>query len=340
MGKITHSIYGGLGNQLFQIFAVIALALKSGHSFFFKYKKMIDDQDTPRHTYWNSLLSKLKPYTVNMDDESANVQPDFLSWEKCDIHEPHHEFFEIIPEYILPNFVGGSATGEVSSEEATRSVCPLPSDQEQISSNRIYELHGYYQSYKYFENEFNQICDMIGIYDQRQIVRDRVEQTTRIATVAMHFRLGDYKGLQHIHPIMPFEYYRNSLQFILNKLNKEEVSIMIFCDKDDIHEVNDTVISRLLTLFPKCEFEYANKDMLEWEHMLLMSLSPCIIMANSTFSMWSALLNTNPDRIVCYTWHWFTDLFDRNVKDMFLPHWHKIGYVVRVNDGEKYKYKV
>ena len=340
MGIITHSVYGGLGNQLFQIFAVIALSLKSGHSFFFKYKKMIDDQDTPRHTYWNSLLSKLKPYTVNMDDESMILQPDFLSWEKCDIHEPHHDFFEIMPNYISPNFSGlcsNKATFEVSSEEAES---PLPSNQDQTSSNLIYELHGYYQSYKYFENEFNQICNMIGIDEQRQMIRDRVEKNTSIATVAMHFRLGDYKGLQHIHPIMPFEYYRNSLQFILKKLNCEDVSIMIFCDKDDMNEVNETVITRLLQLFPKCEFEYANKDMMEWEHMLLMSLSPCIIMANSTFSMWSALFNTNPDRIICYTWHWFTDLFDRNVKDMFLPNWHKIGYVVRVNDGEKYKYKV
>jgi hypothetical protein len=314
MGIITHPIYGGLGNQLFQIFAVIALSLKSGHSFFFKYKKMIDDQDTPRHTYWNTFLSKLKPYTVNMDDDHMDTLPDFLSWEKCDIHEPHHEFFEIMPKHIR------------SSDQ----------DQEHTST-RIYELNGYYQSYKYFENEFNQICDMIGIEEQKQIVRDRVEQ---IATVAMHFRLGDYKGLQHIHPIMPFEFYRNSLQFILKKLNKDDVSIMIFCDKDDMNEVNETVIARLLPLFPKCEFEYANKDMIEWEHMLLMSLSPCIIMANSTFGMWSAMLNTNPDRIICYTWHWFTELFDHNVKDMFLPHWHKIGYVVRENDGEKYKYKV
>ena len=336
---ITHSIYGGIGNQLFQLFTVIALSLKSGHRFFFKYRKMIDDQDTPRHTYWNSFFIHLKPYTINMDDDYTASQPDFLSWDKVDVHEPHHEYFEIIPEYIpVANFSDDTVpcvTFEVSSGEASVPCSPLPEPTN--LSARIYELHGYFQSYKYFHQEFAQICDMIRVEEQKHKLLERVKT---INPIAMHFRLGDYKGLQHIHPIMPFEYYRNSLTFVLDKLGVSNAPITIFCDKDDIAEIRDTIIVRLMSTFPECDFEYVDPTMVEWEHMLLMSMSQCIIMANSTFSMWSALFNTHTNSVICYPWHWFTDLFKRNVKDMFMSHWHKIGYVVRENDGEKYKYKV
>ena len=30
-------------------------------------------------------------------------------------------------------------------------------------------------------------------------------------SISLHFRMGDYKTLQHIHPIMNYEYYKNAL---------------------------------------------------------------------------------------------------------------------------------
>jgi len=325
---ITHPIYGGLGNQLFQIFTVIALSLKTGHPFFFKYRTLIDDQDTHRHTYWNTLLSKLRPYTVDMDvaDDMDSVvpRPGFLSWPKIEVAEPHHEYFEMVPEPIPPLAV-------------IREFIDEPHEV-------VYELQGFFQSYKYFNGVFDVICEMTGIREHQVAIRAEVG-SEGVAPIAMHFRRGDYKGLQHIHPILPFEYYRNSLTLVLEKLavggtGTGTVAVTLFCEKEDMTEIYEEVVLRLIPLFPKYSFHFAPMDMVEWKHMLLMSLSQCIITGNSTFSLWAAMLNPHPDPIICYTWYWFTELFGRNVKDMFSPRWYKVGHIVCEKDGEKSRHKV
>jgi len=54
---------GGLGNQLFQIFATIAYALHNGHSFAFQRKENMGRQDRP--SYWRNFFVKLQPYLVD-----------------------------------------------------------------------------------------------------------------------------------------------------------------------------------------------------------------------------------------------------------------------------------
>ena len=61
---ITCNLKGGLGNQLFQIFAVIAYSLKHSQPFKFVYTDMVPSL-TPRHSYWESFLKSLKFFTIN-----------------------------------------------------------------------------------------------------------------------------------------------------------------------------------------------------------------------------------------------------------------------------------
>ena len=329
---ITHDVYGGLGNQLFQIFTTIAISLKSGHSFFFTYKPAIVDQDTHRHAYWDSFLTNLDPFVVHPDASNS-----FLYWKRIEVKEPEtHEFMEIVPKHV--------------PKEASDEV--------------VYQLTGFFQSYKYFEEEFADICRLIGLEQQkRELIQEIKDNQYIIAPISMHFRWGDYKKLEHIHPIMPFEYYRNSLTFVLDKLYKEydytrpDIPVLIFCEASDFPEIYQDIICRLEPLFPMCEFIRAPFDTIEWKHILYMSLCRCNIVANSTFSLWGAFFNSNPDAIICYPWHWYTDLFKKSVNDMFpstsgwsegsrsrMPstggEWHKIGYIACDNTGEKSKHRV
>lgn len=57
---ITCHIMGGLGNQLFQIFATIAYAIDSQVPFGFKCV----DQPGDRHRFWNTFLASLKRFNI------------------------------------------------------------------------------------------------------------------------------------------------------------------------------------------------------------------------------------------------------------------------------------
>jgi hypothetical protein len=60
---ITAKLMGGLGNQLFQIFATIATAIKLKKQFYFIYSDVLYSYKN-RPTYWNTLMSSIKDHTV------------------------------------------------------------------------------------------------------------------------------------------------------------------------------------------------------------------------------------------------------------------------------------
>ena len=63
---ITCNLMGGLGNQIFEIFATISYALKSHNNFkFLALDKLGEGATTIRYTYWNSFFSNLKPFLIH-----------------------------------------------------------------------------------------------------------------------------------------------------------------------------------------------------------------------------------------------------------------------------------
>jgi hypothetical protein len=69
---ITCNLKGGLGNQLFQIFAVISYSLQHKQPFSFIYSESVSSI-TPRHSYWGSFLKSLKAFTKS-DFPTANTK--------------------------------------------------------------------------------------------------------------------------------------------------------------------------------------------------------------------------------------------------------------------------
>ena len=63
---ITCNLMGGLGNQIFQIFATISYAIKSRNQFKFTDKTQLGGGSTTlRYTFWNSFFSNLKPFITS-----------------------------------------------------------------------------------------------------------------------------------------------------------------------------------------------------------------------------------------------------------------------------------
>jgi hypothetical protein len=69
---ISCDLVGGLGNQLFILFATISCAISNKHPFYFLYS----DITTGRKTYWNTFLTSLKIFTctqLQISDSPKNI---------------------------------------------------------------------------------------------------------------------------------------------------------------------------------------------------------------------------------------------------------------------------
>jgi len=271
---ISCELMGGLGNQLFQLFATISYAIKYKQSFSFLYTDNLGD----RPTYWNNFLSPLKAFTTN-------VRP------KLNIIRETEDFrFHEIP-------------GPCENKHTT--------------------LIGYFQSHKYFELYCNTLFRLIRLDEQKNAVK-KIYNHNYDNLVSMHFRLGDYKYKQEYHPVMKFEYYKNSIQHISNATNNDKLKVLYFCEKDDDDDVQ-MVINRLQLHFPDFRFVKIDHGIFDWKQLLMMSLCHHNIIANSSFSWWGAYFNSHEDKIVCYPDIWFGPaLANKDVQDLFPETWTKI----------------
>ena len=187
-------------------------------------------------------------------------------------------------------------------------------------------LSGYFQSYKYFDKHYSMICKIIRLPNKKLNILSKTDYTTDILlnSIGLHFRMGDYKTIQHIHPIMSIEYYKNALKYMETHANNKSTQVLYFCEDDDITEVKMVISELEIAFSDRFTFIRCDDKLQDWEQMLVMSLCGHNIIANSTFSWWGAYLNDNKDKIVCYPKLWFGEKLPHNTKDMFPPEWVEI----------------
>jgi hypothetical protein len=184
-------------------------------------------------------------------------------------------------------------------------------------------LNGYFQSYKYFINDYKYIYDFLNLNNLKNSLEPIYNNliTNQNKTISIHFRLGDYKDLKNTHPILPYEYYYKSLKYLINP--NENYNVLYFCEEVD-KDVVEFIIFKLKKQFVNIEFIQCPFDIEDWKQMFLMSLCNKHIIANSTFSWWGAHFN-NREKIVCYPSIWFgKDLLHYHVKDLFPNDWIEI----------------
>lgn len=181
-------------------------------------------------------------------------------------------------------------------------------------------LHGYFQSYKYFQQTYSTIYRLLDIEKQKEnLIKSYYDCFFEKNSISLHFRIGDYKNYSDIYPILSYDYYKNALEYIQIN-NPSAKNVIFFCENEDIDEVIQT-IDKLQIAFPNTLFERAPCSLKDWQQMLLMSCCKNNIIANSSFSWWGAYLNTNEDKIVCYPKTWFTSLVKHDTKDLCPPEW-------------------
>lgn len=288
---ITADIFGGLGNQLFIVFATISLAMRHKSNFYFVSKKEEELERIDRPTYWNNILSSLDPFLYT--NESKPIFDNEYVYKENN--------FRYNPELY-------SIYKTLSEIDPTKEI--------------VLQLHGYFQSCKYFTEYYPMIYRLLKIDEQKIELFNYLELYAweYDKTVSMHFRIGDYLHQQHNHPVLKKDYYKNALSII--KIMKPSTDIVLyFCEKENLEQV-ERIVNELRTIFPM-KFILADQTMADWQQLLLMSCCANNIIANSTFSWWGAYLNTHLGKIVIYPETWFGPALSptHDVSELCPPEW-------------------
>jgi Glycosyl transferase family 11 len=291
---------GGLGNQLFQYAAGLALArhhqteLKvdlytySKHRYrkfeldhFMVEPKVASRKEVHRYTGNNPVVRYL------------NKRENYL---RCPMvfAQPHYHFFEDFFE--------------------------LPSD--------LY-LSGYWQSEKYFAP----VQDELRTLYQPRLPLDSTnaamkEKIQNVNSVSIHVRRGDYTtgSYNRFFGGIPDDYYINAVSEIKKYIG--DPVFFIFSDSVEWCKRN-------LVISPAV-FVDMNQGDASFKDLFLMSWCKHNIIANSTFSWWGAWLNNNPQKKVIAPRPWFRQRYIKtkepayasryyNTKDLLPLGWIEIG---------------
>lgn len=182
-------------------------------------------------------------------------------------------------------------------------------------------IEGYFQSELYFKKHFEKICNILRIREKQKLVKEKYNQKEN--SISLHFRMGDFVNPDH-HPIMSDSYYINSINYLISKTNTTKWTIYYACEKEDDRVVLER-ISNINNNFKELTFIKIANELEDWEQMLFMSCCQHNIIANSSFSWWSAYLNNNQNKNVCYPSIWFGPA-KKNIqlKDLHPEEWIKI----------------
>lgn len=175
-------------------------------------------------------------------------------------------------------------------------------------------LEGFFQSEKYFLKYRKVLLDDFQIVSNlKSITKETITRMSQENSVSIHVRRGDY--LQHeIHNTDKTIYYEQAIERIKSSINNP----VFYLFSDDMNWVKEN-----FHINGNVHYIDFNDDATNYEDMKLMSSCKHNIIANSSFSWWSAWLNTNPDKIVIAPKKWFNSE-ERNYSDVIPTAWIKL----------------
>jgi len=179
-------------------------------------------------------------------------------------------------------------------------------------------FEGYWQSEKYFLNYREDLLEEFTLKKELHPKSKEYENKIReVQSVSLHIRRGDYVTNTHtnsVHGTCSLQYYRDAVKEI--EIKVEDPHFFIF--SDDLAWVKEN-----LDFIDNVAFVELDKEIPDHEEMVLMSLCKHNIIANSSFSWWSAWLNQNDKKIVIAPKKWFNDQ-TINTEDLIPNTWIKI----------------
>jgi hypothetical protein len=189
-------------------------------------------------------------------------------------------------------------------------------DDSVLALGRHAYLVGYWQSYRYFANIEELIRRDFAFppFDDESNRKLSDEMMTG-DSIALHVRRGDYLNATALetHVALGVEYFRAALQHILPRVDRPHV--YVFSD-------DPQWVAAHLDIPCRSTIVMHNSGATAYRDMQLMSQCKHNIIANSTFSWWSAWLNESPDKLVVAPDRWFAkDSMNAHLDDLIPSAW-------------------
>lgn len=277
---ITVKLMGGLGNQMFQ------------YAYYLKMKQSNEVKfDT---TYFSS--KNARPYMLSIFpniDINININSTIIN--------KYLDFFQRIISHLLIKTKIYKLNNIFYREKSAKF------DSGMLNIHKGF-AYGYFQKHQYFDD----IKDLI-FNDFKFDVKDtcilkfseKIKQDSN--SVSIHIRRGDYINDKRLDGICTLEYYQKAIDLIKSKLNNDDILFYVFSDDIEWVKANLQIDNAIYVTKTITKNEY-----FDWYDMYLMSCCKHNILANSSFSFWSAYLNRNESKMVIIPRKWVNDPNDIN----------------------------
>ena len=273
-GLIIVRLTGGLGNQMFQYAAGLAVAGR------LRARLCVDTSNlTPAMSHYGFELPRVfqRSFPVASTDAVRQV----LGWRfplRGLLSRRSLAALPLGPLLIEPHFEYWPAI------ERVRRSCYLV---------------GYWQSEQYFGAIAPAVRDAFTFVPPNAGNRAIAAQIADRQSVSLHVRRGDYVSnakISEFHGLCSKEYYEAAVKLVRSKVR--DPRFFVFSDDLDWCRRN-------LELGDEAVFVDVNRGDDSYNDMWLMSLCNHHIIANSTFSWWGAWLDGRADRITIAPRRWF-----------------------------------
>jgi len=269
--KIVSKLKGGLGNQLFQFAYGYARALQLGIAL--ELELSYFDHDARHGGYTLGLFKLNNKVKLTRIGFLLNL---FLKFDE-------------------------RITGKIGFLWRSIDERYGPNDHYVELGNTIY-LNGFWQNPRLINEYSEQIKKAIKLKVHENSIQflQIKDDISRGQSVGVHFRRGDYisdKGAASVHGVIGKSYYGKAVSEISSVVT--EPKFFIFSDDIDLAKKELSFIEN--GVFVSTIFDSDATD------MYLMSLCKHNIIANSTYSWWSAWLNENDGKIIVAPKRWYAN---------------------------------
>lgn len=294
---------GGLGNQLFQYGAALALSRRNNASLLIDTSLLPQVASTIRGvTRWPSQIDEFHHEGKFVDSKGPlRLTKRFLS----PISQLERKIGDLAPTLL-------SKFGRFSNEERAQFR-----HFNSLTGNHVV-LNSYCNSPRYFLEYAEVVRDTVRLL--RNPSKDYLELSSVVQDtkpLAVHIRLGDYKNLSKIYGQLDPKYFSRSIDLQMRLTGDRE--IWLFSDEPAL-ALNLMGASKHKVVVPPNARKLSGL-----ETVLTMASCSGLVASNSTFSWWAAYLNSQKNACSIFPRPFFAPGGPAEPKDWLLENWLQLG---------------